>query len=202
MVCQLLVDCQRNVWEREGILGEKLWGVEENGPLLSENGEIGTIEVPIEDIGVNKEMEMEEEGSMDTQEEGKKDGGVAEKEETNLGKLASSSGWKKRKGTSSDHETNAHLGMEATSHTCVTRTKRKDKVTSDKENEEGEASAAVLFLTFGLGSCLPTKADLIRIYGKFGELKKAKIEMFNDSFCAQIGFRSLSDAIEAFKELL
>ena len=104
MVSKLLVECQRRVWEREGILGEKLWGVEENGPLLSENGEdpdgeIGTTEVPIEDMGVNKEMEMEEEGSMDTQEKGKKDGGVADKEETNLGKLASSSGWKKRKGT-------------------------------------------------------------------------------------------------------
>ena len=134
MVCQLLVECQRKVWEREGILGEKLWGVEENGPLLSENGEdpdgeIGTTEVPIEDMGVNKEMEMEE-GSIDTQEKGKKDGGVAEKEETNLGKLASSSGWKKRKGTGSDHETNAHLGIEATS---VTRTKRNDKVVIDDE---------------------------------------------------------------------
>ena len=74
--------------------------------------------------------------------------------------------------------------------------------TSDKENEEGEASAAVLFVTFGPGSCLPTKVDLIRIYGKFGELNKAKIEMFNDSFCAQIGFRSLSDSLEDFKELL
>lgn len=74
-----------------------------------------------------------EEGSMDTQEKGKRDGGVAEKEETNLGKLASSSGWKKRKGTSSDHETNAHLGIVATSHTCVTRTKRKDKVVIDDE---------------------------------------------------------------------
>lgn len=123
MVCQLLVECQRKVWEREGILGEKLWGVEENGPLLSENGEdpdgeIGNTEVPIEDMGVNKEMEMEE-GSMDTPVKGKKVGGVTEKEETNLGKLASSSGWKKRKGTGSDHETNAHLGIEATS---VTRT--------------------------------------------------------------------------------
>ena len=49
---------------------------------------------------------------------------------------------------------------------------------------------------------MPTKADHIRIYGKFDELNKAKIEMFNDSFCAQIGFRSLSDALEAFKELL
>ena len=42
--------------------------------------------------------------------------------------------------------------------------------TSDKENEEVEASAAVLFATFGPGSCLHTKADLIRIFGKLGEL--------------------------------
>ena len=50
------------------------------------------------------------------------------------------------------------------------------------------------------GSCLPTKFDLIRIYGKFGKLNKWKTEMFNDNFCAQIGFRSLGDALEAFKE--
>ena len=42
--------------------------------------------------------------------------------------------------------------------------------TNDKENDEGEASAAVLFVTFGPRSCLPTKADLIRIFGKLGEL--------------------------------
>ena len=47
---------------------------------------------------------------------------------------------------------------------------------------------------------MPTKVDLIRIYGKFGELNKGKTEMFNDSVCTQIGFRSLGDALEAFKE--
>ena len=45
-----------------------------------------------------------------------------------------------------------------------------------------------------------TKVDLIRIYGKFGELNKGKTEMFNDNLCAQIGFRSLGDALEAFKK--
>lgn len=49
-------------------LGEKLWGVEENGSLLSENGEdpdgeIGTIEVPIEDVGANKETEIWKKGA-------------------------------------------------------------------------------------------------------------------------------------------
>ena len=53
--------------------------------------------------------------------------------------------------------------------------------TSDKENEEGEASTAVLFAIFGPGSCFLTKADLIRIYGKFGELDKLKTEMFKCS---------------------
>ena len=47
---------------------------------------------------------------------------------------------------------------------------------------------------------MPTKVDLIKIYGKFGELNKGKTKMFNDSFCAQIGVRSLGDALEAFKE--
>ena len=74
--------------------------------------------------------------------------------------------------------------------------------TSDKENEEVEASAAVLFVTFGPGSCLHTKADLIRIYGKFCELNKMKTKMFDDSFYAHIGFISLGDALETFKESL
>ena len=49
-----------------------------------------------------------------------------------------------------------------------------------KENEEGEASAIVLFCNIWPGYYLPTKVDLIRIYGKFGELNKGKKEMFND----------------------
>ena len=69
-----------------------------------------------------------------------------------------------------------------------------------KENEEGEASAVVLFATFGQDPVCLWKLILSEFYGKFGELNKGKTEMFNDNFCAQIGFRSLGDALEAFKE--
>lgn len=74
--------------------------------------------------------------------------------------------------------------------------------TSVKENE-GEASAvAALFATFGPGSCLPTKADLLKIYGKFGSLNEAETDMFYNSFCARIAFIRSSDAEEALNQSL
>lgn len=74
--------------------------------------------------------------------------------------------------------------------------------TSVKKNE-GEASAvAALFATFGPGSCLPTKADLLKIYGKFGALNEAETDMFYNSFCARIAFIRSSDAEEALNQSL
>lgn len=72
---------------------------------------------------------------------------------------------------------------------------------SDKEKEK-KVSAAELFATFGPGSSLPTKADLIRIYGKFGVLNEPETDMFYNSFCARVAFIRGSDAEEAFNQSL
>ncbi|KAL6136298.1 hypothetical protein ACLB2K_061594 [Fragaria x ananassa] len=70
-----------------------------------------------------------------------------------------------------------------------------------KETEE-EASPTSLFVTFGPGSLLPTKDDLLRIYGKFGELNVTETEMFYTNFCARVAFVMSSDAEEAFNHSL
>ena len=66
--------------------------------------------------------------------------------------------------------------------------------TMDKETVEENASPAALFVTFGPGSSLPTKADLIRMYGKYGELDETETEMFYNNFCARVSFVKSSDA--------
>ncbi|XP_062010139.1 PWWP domain-containing protein 3-like [Rosa rugosa] len=66
-----------------------------------------------------------------------------------------------------------------------------------KETEE-EAPPTFLFVTFGPGSSLPTKDDLLRLYSKFGELNETETEMFYTNFCARVAFVMSSDAEEAF----
>ncbi|KAH7532500.1 hypothetical protein FEM48_Zijuj04G0026500 [Ziziphus jujuba var. spinosa] len=72
-----------------------------------------------------------------------------------------------------------------------------DSKTKDKKTDV-EASPAVLFVTFGPGSSLPTKADLIRIYGKYGDLDEAETDMFYNNFFARVSFTHSSDAEKAF----
>ncbi|KAJ9135328.1 hypothetical protein P3X46_032527 [Hevea brasiliensis] len=67
----------------------------------------------------------------------------------------------------------------------------------DKESE-GQATGAALFVTFGPGSSLPSKNDLLKIYGKFGALNKDETEMFYTNYCARIVFLKSPDAEEAF----
>ncbi|KAL6135783.1 hypothetical protein ACLB2K_068008 [Fragaria x ananassa] len=76
-----------------------------------------------------------------------------------------------------------------------------DRELKVKETEE-EASPTSLFATFGPGSSLPTKDDLLRIYGKFGELNVTETEMFCTNFCARVAFVMSSDAEEAFNHSL
>ncbi|XP_039062720.1 uncharacterized protein LOC120207299 [Hibiscus syriacus] len=81
--------------------------------------------------------------------------------------------------------------------------KRKQTVTAavlkknDKEADEDKLPAA-LFVTFGPGSSLPTKDDLVRIYSKYGALDMEDTDMFYNNFCARIVFLRTSDAEEAF----
>jgi hypothetical protein len=78
---------------------------------------------------------------------------------------------------------------------------RRDMKKSDKKTD-GEASPTVLSVAFGPGSHLPSKADLIRIYGKFGALNEADTDMFYINFCARIAFVRSSDAEEALNHSL
>ncbi|CAL1391802.1 unnamed protein product [Linum trigynum] len=57
--------------------------------------------------------------------------------------------------------------------------------------------AATLHVTFGPGSSLPSKDDLLRIYGPFGALNKDETDMLYNNRCARIAFSSKSDAEEA-----
>ncbi|XP_059449806.1 PWWP domain-containing protein 6-like [Corylus avellana] len=72
---------------------------------------------------------------------------------------------------------------------------------SDKKTD-GEASPVVLSVAFGPGSHLPSKADLIRIYGKFGALNEAETDMYYINFTARVAFVRSSDAEEALNHSL
>ncbi|XP_044466387.1 uncharacterized protein LOC123196426 [Mangifera indica] len=88
-----------------------------------------------------------------------------------------------------------------------------DKKRDDKETDEeptqnknanekksgGKASPASLSVTFGPGSELPSKDDLIKMYSKFGSLNEEETDMFYNNFGAQIVFLRSSDAEEALK---
>ncbi|WCJ20997.1 Tudor/PWWP/MBT superfamily protein [Euphorbia peplus] len=66
------------------------------------------------------------------------------------------------------------------------------------KKSNGEAPRASLFVSFGPGSSLPSKNDLIKIYGKFGPLNKQDTEMFYTNYCARVVFLNSSAAEEAF----
>ncbi|XVE83973.1 hypothetical protein DITRI_Ditri16bG0131800 [Diplodiscus trichospermus] len=60
------------------------------------------------------------------------------------------------------------------------------------------ASPDALFVTFGPGSSLPTKDDLITIYSRYGDLDTENTDMFYNNFCARVVFLKSSDAEQAF----
>ncbi|KAL4366201.1 hypothetical protein GQ457_05G018420 [Hibiscus cannabinus] len=68
---------------------------------------------------------------------------------------------------------------------------------NDKEADGNDLPAA-LFVTFGPGSPLPKKEDLIRIYSRYGTLDMEDTDMFYNNFCARVVFIRTSDAEEAF----
>lgn len=65
--------------------------------------------------------------------------------------------------------------------------------------KEGEAS---LIITFPPAFALPSKDDLIKMFGKFGEINEAETDVFYNSFCARVAFVRSSDAEEAFNVCL
>ncbi|XP_039061494.1 uncharacterized protein LOC120205736 isoform X1 [Hibiscus syriacus] len=68
---------------------------------------------------------------------------------------------------------------------------------NDKEAGGNDLTAS-LFVTFGPGSSLPKKDDLIRIYSRYGTLDMEDTDVFDNNFCARVVFLRTSDAEEAF----
>lgn len=60
----------------------------------------------------------------------------------------------------------------------------------------GEATAA-LVVSFGQGSSLPSKYDLVTVYSKFGALNESETAMFSSNHTAQVSFLKASDAEKA-----
>ncbi|XP_042498314.1 uncharacterized protein LOC122076806 [Macadamia integrifolia] len=69
---------------------------------------------------------------------------------------------------------------------------------SREETKDESYVAAALLLTFPSGFSLPSKDDLITIFGNFGALKEKETEVLKDSNCARVAFVRSSDAKEAF----
>ncbi|XP_042501668.1 uncharacterized protein LOC122079345 [Macadamia integrifolia] len=72
------------------------------------------------------------------------------------------------------------------------------KIDLNKEETKDESSAAALLLTFAPGFSLPSKDDMITIFGRFGSLNEKETEVLGDSYCARVAFMRSSDAEEAF----
>ncbi|XP_043724440.1 serine/threonine-protein kinase ATM-like [Telopea speciosissima] len=72
------------------------------------------------------------------------------------------------------------------------------KLDLNKEETKDESSAAALLLTFAPGFSLPSKDDMITIFGRFGSLNEKETEVLRDSNCARVAFMRSSDAEEAF----
>ncbi|KAG2710404.1 hypothetical protein I3760_04G025200 [Carya illinoinensis] len=74
--------------------------------------------------------------------------------------------------------------------------------TPDNTDRKGSPAVPLLSLTFGPESSLPSKANLVRIYRKFGMLNEAETEVFSNNFCARVAFVRSSDAEEAYSHSL
>lgn len=70
------------------------------------------------------------------------------------------------------------------------------------ETDEKQFSGVELFIKTDLGSTLPSKDDLIKIYKKFGALDKERSYMFENNSCAVVTFLNASDGEEAFNKSL
>ncbi|KDP45328.1 hypothetical protein JCGZ_09577 [Jatropha curcas] len=74
-----------------------------------------------------------------------------------------------------------------------------DMKSKDKDSTV-EAPDAALYVTFGPGSTLPSKNDLIKLYSKFGALNEEQTEMYYTNYCARVVFLKSSEAEEAFND--
>ncbi|CAN0924497.1 PWWP domain-containing protein 3 [Linum grandiflorum] len=82
------------------------------------------------------------------------------------------------------------------------KSQKKEETKRAKEDPQSESKkavvAATLLVTFGPGCSLPTKNDLLRIYGPFGALNEETDMLYNNR-CARVAFSTTSQAEEALK---
>nr|KYP47700.1 Serine/threonine-protein kinase ATM [Cajanus cajan] len=71
-----------------------------------------------------------------------------------------------------------------------------------KKGTDQNAAGAVLIVSFWPGSTLPSRSDLISVYGKFGALHEAETDMFRANFTARVSFLRTSDAHDALNHSL
>ncbi|CAH2080032.1 unnamed protein product [Thlaspi arvense] len=76
---------------------------------------------------------------------------------------------------------------------------KKQEVDKRKIETEKEFSGAELLVTFGPGSSLPKKEDLIETYKKFGALDEERTDMFDTNFYARVTFLNIADGERAFE---
>ncbi|KAG7548649.1 PWWP domain [Arabidopsis suecica] len=80
--------------------------------------------------------------------------------------------------------------------------KKKREGKSKKKETEKEFSGAELYVTFGPGSSLPKKEDLIEIYEKFGALDKERTDMVDNNISARVAFLDVAEGEKAFESSL
>ncbi|KAK7339482.1 hypothetical protein VNO77_20153 [Canavalia gladiata] len=69
-----------------------------------------------------------------------------------------------------------------------------------KKRSDENSSAAALLVSFGPGSSLPLKSDLITQYSKFGALNESETAMFSSNGTARVFFLKASDAEKALSD--
>ncbi|KAL2320120.1 hypothetical protein Fmac_029089 [Flemingia macrophylla] len=75
--------------------------------------------------------------------------------------------------------------------------KRSSAAKTGEKMTDKNASGAALFVSFGPGSSLPSKSDLISLYSKFGVLNKSETALFSSDYTACVFFLKASDAEKA-----
>ncbi|KAI4348170.1 hypothetical protein L6164_008925 [Bauhinia variegata] len=107
-------------------------------------------------------------------------------------------------GTSKKDQKQTGHASEKSDHDFVKKKKRREEpkqsveAKKDKKRTDESAPAAAIFVTFGPGSTLPSKTDIIALYSKFGPLNEAETDMFYSNYTARVSFLSRSDAEKAF----
>lgn len=84
----------------------------------------------------------------------------------------------------------------------VSDTLKEKPVTENKKTGKNggdeNVSAAAIMISFGPGSSLPSKSELIKLYSEFGALNEAETDIFYSSYTARVCFLKTSDAKAAF----